>query len=143
MKRFSAVDSAYPGAVNAGRAFPELFAVDVRSVEGETVLTLHGELDLSSQLLFASALAGAADESVARIVLDLSDLTFIDCGSIGLIYQARIRAGLRGIHLELRDPNPNLLRVMKLTGLLPAANGEQISPIVLPLPSRAYERAVV
>lgn len=128
--------------MTTGRAVPELFAVDVRSVEGETVLKLHGELDISTQQLFVNALAGI-DESVARIVLDLSDLTFIDCANIGLIHQSRIVAGLRGTFFELRSPNPQLLRIMELTGLLPSANGEQLGPIVLPLPSHAYEHAAV
>lgn len=124
--------------LSAGQSCPALFAADVRAIPGETVLTLHGELDISTQQLFASALA-SVDENVARIVLDLSDLTFIDCGNIGLIYQTRILAGLRGTYLELRDPNPRLLRILELTGLT-ASNGNGVRPIVLPLPARAYDR---
>jgi anti-anti-sigma factor len=110
----------------------------VSAIAGETVLTLHGELDISAQQRFAAALT-RVDESVARIVLNLSDLTFIDCGNIGLIYQTRILAGLRGTHLELRDANPHLLRVFELAGLA-ASNGNEIRPIVLPLPASAYDR---
>ena len=128
--------------VTEDRVLPMPFAVDVSSIEGETVLRLHGELDISTQQLFEDALAGV-DESVARIVLDLSDLTFIDCGNIGVIRRSRIAAGLRGTFLELRSPNPQLLRIMELTGLLPRASGEQLAPIVLPLPSSAYEHAAV
>jgi anti-anti-sigma factor len=131
-----------PVLVTKDRVSPMLFGVDVRSIEGETVLTLHGQLDMSTQQLFVNALAGV-DDNVARIVLDLSDLTFIDCGNIGVIHQLRIVAGLRGTFLELRSPNPQLFRIMELTGLLASANGEQPGPIVLPLPSRAYERAGV
>lgn len=123
---------------SVGRSCPALFAVDVSAIAGETVLTLHGELDMSTQHLFAAALAGV-EESVARIVLDLSDLTFIDCANIGLIHQSRILAGLRGTHVELRDPNPQLQRIFELTGLS-ASNGGAVRPIVLPLPARAYDR---
>jgi anti-anti-sigma factor len=119
-----------------------LFAVNVSSVEGETVLKLHGELDISTQQLFVDALAGV-DESVARVVLDLSDLTFIDCANVGVIHQTRIVAGLRGTFLELRSPNPKLLRIMELTGLLPGVSGEQLGPMVLPLLASAYEHAAV
>ncbi len=106
------------------------------------MLRLHGELDISTQQLFVNALTGV-DESIPRIVLDLSDLTFIDCGNIGVIHQTRIVAGLRGTFLELRSPNPQLLRILELIGLLPSANGEPLAPIVLPMPSRAYEYAAV
>jgi anti-anti-sigma factor len=123
--------------LSAGRSCPALFTVDVRTIPGETVLELYGELDISTQQHFASALAGV-DESVARIVLDLSGLTFIDCGNIGLIYQTRVLAGLRGTQLELRDANPQLMRIFDLTGLT-ASNGNGVRPIQ-PSPSRACDR---
>ena len=106
------------------------------------MLALHGELDISAQQLFVTALAGI-DATATRIVLDLSDLTFIDCANIGVIHQTRVVAGLRGTFLELRSPSLQLLRIMELTGLLPSANGERLRSVVLPLPSCAYERAVV
>jgi anti-anti-sigma factor len=114
-----------------------LFTVEVSAAPDETVLTLHGELDISTQQRFAAALA-RIDESTARIVLDLSDLTYIDCGNIGLIHQARVLAALRGTHFEIRDTNAQLLRIFELTGF-DVSNGEEIRPIVLPLPARAYD----
>jgi anti-sigma B factor antagonist len=122
---------------------PEMvFAVDVTSIEGETVLTLHGELDLWTQPRFLAALAGL-DDRVARVVLDLSDLTFIDCGSIGIIQRTRMLAGLRGTSLVLRSPNPQLLRIMDLTGLWPSTGDADLRPTVLPSPSRTHEHAAV
>ena len=120
---------------------PEMmFAVDVTSIEGETVLALHGELDLWTQPRFMAALAGL-DDRVARVVLDLSDLTYIDCGNIGIIQRARTLAGLRGTAFVLRSPNPQLFRIMELTGLLPSAGVEEMRPIDLPLLPRTHERA--
>lgn len=124
-------------------AIPEtMFAVDVTSIEGETVLTLHGELDLWTQPRFASALAGL-DDRVSRVVLDLSDLTFIDCANIGIIHRARMLAGVRGIAFVLRSPNPQLLRIMELTGLWPSTGDEAVRPSVLPSPPRTHDHAVV
>ena len=119
-----------------------MFAVDVTSIEGETVLTLQGELDLWTQPRFMAALAGL-DDRVARVVLDLSDLTFIDCGNIGVIQQARMLAGLRGTAFVLRSPNPQLLRIMELTGLWPSAGDHAVRPTVLPSSSGAHEHAAV
>ena len=119
-----------------------LFYVDVSSLEGETVLTLHGELDLFTQPRFMAALAGI-DDGASRVVLDLSDLTFIDCGNIAIIRRAQILAGLRGASFVLRAPNPQLFRIMELTGILPNVSAEQLDTNVLPSPSRAYERAPV
>lgn len=119
---------------SASRSHPGAFAVDVNDLVGETVLKLRGELDISTQPLFASTLASVG-ETAARIVLDLSDLTFIDCGSIRLFHRTRILAGLRGTCLELRDPNPQLLRILELTGLLPSS-GNGLRPIVVTARSR-------
>jgi anti-sigma B factor antagonist len=116
------------------------FTVDVDTRPGETVLRLHGELDLWTQPEFVAALA-RVDDDVARIVLDLSGLTFIDAGNIGLIHRSQVRAGLRGTNLVLESPIPNVLRILELTGLCTGATIEnEIRPIVLPLPSRAYDR---
>jgi len=117
-----------------------LFYVDVSSIEGEMVLTLHGELDLFTQPRFMAALAGV-DDRAARVVLDLSDLTFIDCGNIAIIRRAQMLAGLRGTSFVLRSPNPQLVRIMELTGILPSASAEQLDSNALPSPSRAYEHA--
>ena len=96
--------------------YPALFSVDVKDIPGETVLILSGELDVSTQQHFAAAL-GAVDESVARVVLDLSALRFIDCANIGLIHRWRLRAELRGAQLELRGANRDLERLFQLTDL--------------------------
>jgi anti-anti-sigma factor len=128
--------------LRAGRLRPALFSVDVSSVPDETVLTLHGELDISTRQRFASALARVG-EDVARIVLDVSDLTFIDCSNIELIDDLRIEAGQRGAYLEIRSPSAHLVRVFELTGLVPAASADGVQHrIVLPSPSRVHQRAV-
>ena len=114
----------------AGLLPSALFSVDVDDLAGETVLTLHGELDFWTQQVFVAALANVHD-SVPRIVLDLSDLTFIDAGSLGLIHRSQTLAGLRGTDLALRAPNPKVLRTLELTGLCDGAwNGNGIRPIV-------------
>lgn len=127
--------------MTAVRGFPVSFAVEVSSFEGEVVLKLHGELDSWAQPQFAAALAGI-EASHACVVLDLADLDFVDAGSMGLIQQARKRARLRGTDLVLRSPSPHLSRILELTGLSPGVSSHaELNPIVLPLPSRAYERA--
>jgi anti-anti-sigma factor len=118
-----------------------LFAVEVTTKDRETVLTLHGELDLWTQPQFVSALAGI-DVRVSCLVLDLSDLMFIDAASIREIYRARKRARMRGGDLVLRSPRPHLSRILELTGRSADSSGDaELRPIALPLPSRAYVRA--
>jgi anti-anti-sigma factor len=127
-----------PNPAQRGLMPSVLFAVDVDDLAGEAVLTLRGELDSWTRHLFVAALADV-DDSAARIVLDVSDLTFIDAGSIGLIHRSRTLAGLRGTDLVLRGSDPHVLRILEQAGLFGGA-GNGTRPIVLPLPARAYER---
>jgi anti-anti-sigma factor len=119
-----------------------LFAVDVASLEGETVLTLRGELDLFTQPRFIAALAGL-DDGEKRVVLDLSELTFIDCANIAIIHRVRMLAGLRGTEVVLKSPGADVLRIMEMTGLAPNVGDDEARPIVVAQPSRAHDGALV
>lgn len=100
------------------RESQELFSVvEEASLGDDTILRLRGELDLSTQPHFVAALTRAAN-GPSRLVLDLSDLTFIDAGSIGLINRARNLAKLRGSEVVVRAPNAAVLRILQITGLI-------------------------
>ena len=122
------------------RPSPAQFGVDVDHLAGQTVLTLRGELDLWAHQTFVAALV-RIDREVSRIVLDMSELTAIDAGSIGLLVRSQIIAAERGAELVLRSPTPQVRRILELSGLVVSDEGEStIRPIVLPLPARVYER---
>ena len=125
----------------ADRIRPMLFAVEVTSIEGETVLTLRGELDLSTQPRFMAALAGL-DDRLTRVVLDLSELTFIDSANIRTIHRVQMLAGLRGTAFVLRSPNPDILRIMELMSLSPRVGDAEGRPIAIAQPSPAYGTVV-
>ncbi len=125
------------------RGFPALFDVDARSVEGETTLKLSGELDLCTRPRFVAALADVGQDA-ARVVIDLSDLTFIDAGSIRLIHRTRVLAEMRGSEFVLRSPNPHLSRILELTGLSANASDHvEAHPMVFASSSMGSDRAVI
>ncbi|GLW50372.1 hypothetical protein Stsp02_60330 [Streptomyces sp. NBRC 14336] len=82
-----------------------------------TVVALRGELDL----LAAPALTAGLDALTARpvpdLVLDLTDVTFIDCTGLGVLCRARTRALGRHGRLRLVSDSPRLLRLLRATGL--------------------------
>jgi anti-sigma B factor antagonist len=85
----------------------------------DDVLCLHGELDMASAATLDAAL-GLVDNVSARstgLVIDLADLQFID--SIGLTRFVRLhqRLARHGGHLALRNPKPNVRKVLEVTGL--------------------------
>jgi anti-anti-sigma factor len=120
---------------------PPNFRLDVSHPEGETVLSLHGELDMWTQPQFERTLRDVGD-SVQRLVVDLTCLTLIDAGNIGVLNQMRLLAEMRGTEFVLRSPTVHVARILELTGLWSGtADCGEPHPIVIPLPSRAYDRA--
>ncbi|MBK5307189.1 MAG: STAS domain-containing protein [Frankiaceae bacterium] len=90
------------------------------AVDGATtVLTLSGELDLATAELLRTrvrALVGRGAE-VRHLVLDLSDLTFLDVTGLGALLEARRKLTGAGGSLLLRRPRPMVLRMLELLHL--------------------------
>jgi anti-anti-sigma factor len=131
----------YPtGSKSAGFPHPALFSVDLLVLEDETILTLHGVLDSWMQRELTTALDSVGLD-VPRLVLDLSDLTFIDVASIGILHQRRAVLEAHGGSLQLRSPSRQLRRILEITGMIGDISSDPIQHrFVLPLPSLAYER---
>jgi anti-anti-sigma factor len=89
----------------------------IRAYNGHTVVALRGELDVCTaadgvRTLTAHAAAGA------RIVVDLAELAFIDCGSLREVVSVRALARQAGGDLALAGPQPLVLRLLLLTGMI-------------------------
>ena len=72
----------------------------IRDDGAHVVVMLRGELDIAN----AADLGVVLSEAVARnphVIADLSDLTFIDCASVGVLVRARTRAREAGGDLVL------------------------------------------
>jgi anti-anti-sigma factor len=85
--------------------------------DGYTVVVLRGELDVCNaagtvRMLTAHAASGT------RIVIDLAELTFIDCGALREVVSVRAQARQAGGDLALADPQPLVLRLLVLTGVI-------------------------
>ncbi len=78
------------------------------------MLSLRGELDVSTIPIVQEAIAGVTGGTV---VLDLTDLRFIDSAGIGCFARAHVALSEAGRALELRDPQPGIRRVIELTGI--------------------------
>ncbi len=92
----------------------DLFRVTSRDFEDGRIFVLIGELDISSGQGLPEQLQGPPGSVV---VLDLSELTFIDSSGLGAIHKARRLAIKDGGNLVVCRPQENVLRVLQLTGL--------------------------
>jgi anti-sigma B factor antagonist len=85
----------------------------IRDDGAHVLVTLRGELDIAN----AADLRAVLSEAVARnphVIADLSDLTFIDCASLGALVRARTRAREAGGDLVLAAAHGRVQRVLAL-----------------------------
>jgi anti-sigma B factor antagonist len=82
----------------------------------QVTLALQGELDLCSGAELATRLADEGRLG-ARIVVDLTELEFMDSAGMGVLHRAALRAGEERWTLDLTGPRPNVQRVLRLTNL--------------------------
>jgi anti-anti-sigma factor len=91
----------------------------------EVVLTVGGELDVATvdQLDLALGLA-LAQPGVARTVVDLGSLRFLDSTGIAHLVSAHTEAAARGTALVVVNPHGMVRRVLELTGVYATLTGD-------------------
>ncbi len=80
------------------------------------VVDLAGELDLYNAHLAREALLGAAGRTPERLVVDLSEVTFIDSTGLGVLVETRTRLTNRRAFL-LVAPGVETRRALEISGL--------------------------
>ena len=83
--------------------------------EGAVVVRLGGELDLYNAEDVRTALAVAIDEGTARIVVDMSEVEFVDSTALGVLVEARSKLGENG--LLIAAPQLETRRTLEVSGL--------------------------
>ncbi len=78
------------------------------------VVSLVGELDLDTTEGLADWLT---EISGSVVVVDLSELTFMDSSGISALATARRQVGEVGSELKISRPQPNVARVLEIVGL--------------------------
>lgn len=91
--------------------------LEVHSIaDGDRViLSLRGELDLTSAPIFERELQAAESAKPERLVIDLSGLEFMDSTGLRALLLARERSQQDGFGLSLRRGPRQVQRVLELT----------------------------
>jgi anti-anti-sigma factor len=98
---------------------PEL-TILVQHQPSEVVVSLSGELDLSTAPQLSVIIAELLSTAPPRIVLDMAGVTFCDSQGLGTLVLLSRKAGLAQSYLVLTNVADFLLRVLDITGLRPA-----------------------
>jgi anti-anti-sigma factor len=86
------------------------------SDDGTARLAIRGDLDVTSIAALAGELARLADARPARLVIDMSGVSFVDCAAARLLASATafLPPGQRPV---LSSAGPAVRRLLQLTGL--------------------------
>jgi anti-sigma B factor antagonist len=87
----------------------------VEVMEGAIVLTLAGELDLYNADEVRDALAEALASSPARVIVDMSEVEFVDSTALGVLIEAQSKLGRS--ELLLAGPQLETRRTLQVSGL--------------------------
>ena len=89
--------------------------VEVEHLDTHTLVRVRGELELATSQEFQAHL-GTLDASAGPIVVDLSEVTFLDSSALRVLVQTRLRLESSD-ELRLVIPRPQLRRIFEISGL--------------------------
>ena len=91
------------------------FLCDVRPDRDRVVVRVAGELDMAAAPSVAAAVDALLGAGFARVVIDLSDLSFLDSAGVHMLVAAHHAAAQRTSEMSLVRGPRNVQRVLELT----------------------------
>jgi anti-sigma B factor antagonist len=102
-------------AVTSG---PSQLSIDRRIDATAVYLVLTGDLDYGTRPALTASLDEAYTLGPAHVVIDLTELKFLDCAGLQALIYGRTLAQSRSGRLEIRNARGLPLAVLQLTGVL-------------------------
>lgn len=81
------------------------------------VISIRGEIDIYSAPDFKENLFQALGDCKEDIVLDCSELNYIDSMGLGIMVAALKRVRQNNCNIRVRNPKPNVKKLFRITGL--------------------------
>jgi anti-sigma B factor antagonist len=94
------------------------FAIEDRSVDTDThIVSVAGEIDLFTAPEFKQRVSAPIDEGRTHVVVDLTETTFIDSSSLGVLIGAHRRLRRLEGQLVIVCSNDAIAKTFRITGL--------------------------
>ncbi len=94
------------------------FAITEQPIDGERhVLAVRGEIDLFTAPELKQVLAESIEGGRVRIIVDLTDTTFLDSTALGVLIGAVKRLRSRDGALAIVNIDENIAKTFEITGL--------------------------
>jgi len=84
--------------------------------DGSVRISAHGELDLATASALDAALRECSREAPTRLVVDLSDVPFIDAAGLRVLIAARRRQDEASGELVIASPSRQVARLLQIAG---------------------------
>jgi anti-anti-sigma factor len=92
--------------------------VNFSTIDGVLVAHLFGEIDISNAGELAAAVSDRTPNDAVGVVLDLSDVDYLDSGGIHMLYRLRESLRARGQSLAIVVPAASpVIDAMRLAGI--------------------------
>ncbi|MFJ3309983.1 ANTAR domain-containing protein [Streptomyces sp. NPDC086549] len=114
----------HPASAQAG---PRALLIGVSAHGGRLLVTIRGDLDISSEKAVQTVLRAAVGQSSHGIDLDLSGTKFCDCCGLNCFLTARRHALASGKTVTIRAASPLVQRLLSATGTWPLFTLQQSS----------------
>jgi anti-anti-sigma factor len=82
-----------------------------------TIASLEGELDIATVPELRERLLGVLGPGVRLLIIDLSGVSFCDVAGLAVLIGTQRRATARGVVIRLAAPRPQVLKLLRITGL--------------------------
>jgi anti-sigma B factor antagonist len=92
-------------------------SVSTRSVGGSTVVAVAGDVDISTSPELRSALADATGSGATAVVVDLTEVSFVDSTALGVLVGAFTTLRHNGGRFALATDHEAVLKVLRITAL--------------------------
>ncbi len=94
------------------------FDINAERVEGDVwIIALSGEVDLYTAPEFKERLLEVIAEGATHVVVDLTDTTFIDSTTLGVLVGGIKRLRPEGGQLSIACSDRNITKIFEITGL--------------------------
>jgi anti-sigma B factor antagonist len=92
--------------------------IDLKSDDGLLVFALRGSLDIATSPSVRAALVDATEKGNRDLIVDLTQLEFLDSTGLGALIGAQRRAAEHGGSLRLVISEGPIARLLDITGLI-------------------------
>ncbi|MDT4939105.1 MAG: anti-sigma factor antagonist [Pseudonocardiales bacterium] len=93
------------------------FSVAQQTVEGVPVVTVRGEIDVYSAPALKDALIELLAPEIPAVVVDLTEVGFLDSTGLGALVAARTSATDSDARLPIVSDRDRILKLFRITGL--------------------------